>query len=132
MEHGALGDGAVCVRWVHDTRQGCDAEDMVSAFVGDVSGDHAAEGVPDDGEGLVAEVVVDLGEYLVGHVNRALRGCGRRGGLGPWQVEEHQPPRQILHRVRQWQHDAVVHPEAVESDERTTGTKNSRDHPASL
>lgn len=117
---------------MYDTCQGRDAEHVVSAFVRDVSGDHAAERVPDDGEGLVAEVVVDLGEYLVGHVDRALRGRGPRGGFGPWQVEEHHPPGQVLHRVRQWQHDAVVHTEPVEGDERTTRTENARDHPVSL
>lgn len=54
-----------------------------------VSGDHAAEGVPDDDEGPIAEVVVDVGEYLVGHIDRALRGRGRPGSFDPRQVEEH-------------------------------------------
>ncbi len=117
---------------MHDTRQGHDTENVAPVFVSDLSGDHAAEGVPDDGERLIPEAVADLGETSSATstvlssvaVTAAASAHGRSRN-----TSRHGRPCNASEGA---QPDAMVHPEAVKSDVRTTKTDAPCDHPAGL
>ena len=106
---------------------GGQTEDSDSTLVREPPRDHPPEGVPDHGERLGAEVLLDLGQDALGHVLRA-RGGRVVHGLRPGQVDVHAAPGHVAHHGLERQHDPVVHPEAVQHDEGATRPFDSSDH----